>query len=41
LKGYTLGEIAKELNLTHEPVRVHVKNIRRIAKDYLMENLDF
>jgi len=34
LKGHTLGEIAKELNLTHEAVRLRVKKIRIIAKEY-------
>lgn len=34
LEGYTLGEIAKELNLTHEAVRLRVKKIRTIAKEY-------
>jgi len=33
-EGYTLGEIAKELNLTHEAVRLRVKKIRIIAKEY-------
>jgi RNA polymerase sigma factor (sigma-70 family) len=41
LEGYTLGEIAKRLNLTHEAVRLQVKKIRRTARDYLTENLDF
>jgi len=41
LKGYTLGEIAKELNLTHEAVRLRVKKIRGMAKEYLEKNLDF
>jgi len=34
LKGHTLGEIAKELNLTHEAVRLRVKKIRIVAKEY-------
>lgn len=34
LEGYTIGEIAKELNLTHEAVRLRVKKIRTIAKEY-------
>jgi len=40
LKGHTLGEIAKELNLTHEAVRLRLKEIRRIARDYFAKNLD-
>ena len=35
LKGYTLGEIAKRLNLTHEAARLRVKKIRELAKEYL------
>ncbi len=38
LKGYTLGEIAKRLGLTHEAVRIRAKKIQRIARDYLTEN---
>ena len=38
LKGHTLGEIAKGLNLTHEAVRLRVKKLTRIAKYYLMES---
>lgn len=34
LKGHTLGEIAKRLGLTHEAVRLRVKKIRIIAKEY-------
>ncbi len=34
LEGHTLGEMAKELNLTHEAVRLRVKKIRIIAKEY-------
>jgi len=41
LEGHTLGEIAKELNLTHEAIRLRVKKIRRITRDYLVKNLDF
>lgn len=41
LEGYTLGEIAKRLKLTHEAIRLRVKKIRRIAKEYLAKNLDF
>jgi len=41
LKGYTLGEIAKELNLTHEAIRLRLKKIRRIGKVYFVKNLDF
>lgn len=41
LKGHTLGEIAKKLNLTHEAIRLRVKNIRKIARHYLEKNLDF
>jgi len=41
LEEHTLGEIAKRLNLTHEAVRLRVKKIRRIARDYLVKNLDF
>jgi len=41
LEEYSLAEIANELDLTDEAIRLRVKNIRRIAKDYLMENLDF
>jgi len=35
LEGYTLGEIAKRLKLTHEAVRLRVKKIRKVAKEYL------
>ncbi len=41
LEGHTLGEIAKEFNLTHEAVRLRVKKIRIIAKEYFVKNLDF
>jgi len=41
LEGHTLGEIAKRLDLTHEAVRLRVRKIRRIARDYLEKNLDF
>ena len=41
LEGYTLGEIAKRFNLTHEAVRLRVKKIRRMAKEYFEKNLDF
>jgi len=41
LEGYTLGEIAKRINLTHEAVRLRVKKIRIIARDYLVKNLYF
>lgn len=41
VKGYTLGEIAKRLNVTHEAVRLRVKKIRRIAREYFAKNLDF
>ncbi|MCD6232082.1 sigma-70 family RNA polymerase sigma factor [Candidatus Aerophobetes bacterium] len=40
LKGYTIREIAKKFNLTHEAVRLRVKKIRKITKDYL-EKLGF
>lgn len=35
LKGYTIREIAKKFNLTHEAVRLRIKKIRQITKDYL------
>ncbi len=35
LEGYTLGEIAKRLNLTHEAIRLRVKKIRKATKKYL------
>ena len=35
LKGYTLGEIAKRLNLTHEAMRLRVKKIRKITRNIL------
>jgi len=35
LEGYTLGETAKKLDLTHEAVRLRVKKIRKAAKEYL------
>lgn len=41
LEGHTLTEIAKELNLTHEAIRLRVKKIRGIAKEYFVKNLDF
>jgi len=41
LKGHTLSEMAKEFNLTHEAVRLRVKKIRRIAREYFAKNLDF
>jgi len=41
LEGHTLGEIAKRFNLTHEAVRLRVKKIRRMTKEYLEKNLDF
>ena len=41
LEGHTLGEIAKELNLTHEAVRLRVKKIKRTTREYLLKNLDF
>lgn len=41
LEGHTLSEIAKRLNLTHEAIRLQVKKIRRTAKEFFMENLDY
>ena len=41
LKRHTLGEIAKELNLTHEGVRLRVKKIRKVTTEFLEKNLDF
>ena len=35
LEGHTLGEIAKKLSLTHEGLRLRVKKIRELAKEYL------
>ena len=41
LEGHTLAEIAKRFNLTHEAVRLRVKKIRRIAKEYFLKDQDF
>jgi len=41
LEGHTLGEIAKKFNLTHEAVRLRVKKIRKVAREYFAKNLDF
>ncbi len=41
LEGHTLGGIAKRFNLTHEAIRLRVKKIRKIAKEYFVKNLDF
>jgi len=35
LEGYTLGEIAKKLNLTHEAVRLRVEKIKEAARRFL------
>jgi len=41
LRGWTLREIASEENLTYEAIRMRVKKIREIAKNYLVKNLYF
>lgn len=35
LEGYTLGEIAEKLSLTHEGLRLRVKKIRKVANGLL------
>jgi len=41
LEGNTLGEIAKRLGLSYEAIRLRVKKIRRITKDFLKKKLVF
>lgn len=41
LRGWTLREIATEENLTYEAIRMRVKKIREVAKNYLVKNLYF
>jgi len=41
MEGYSLSEIAQNLNLTYEAVRLRVKKIRKLARAYLEENLVF
>ncbi|MCD6472999.1 sigma-70 family RNA polymerase sigma factor [Candidatus Aerophobetes bacterium] len=41
LEGNTLGEIAERLGLSYEAVRLRVKKIRRITKDFLKKKLVF
>jgi len=41
LEGNTLNEIAEKLDLSYEAVRLRVKKIRRIARDFLRKKLVF
>ncbi|MEA3485476.1 MAG: sigma-70 family RNA polymerase sigma factor [Candidatus Aerophobetes bacterium] len=41
MEEYSLPEIAENLNLTYEAVRLRVKKIRKLARVYLEENLVF
>ncbi|MEA1963830.1 MAG: sigma-70 family RNA polymerase sigma factor [Candidatus Aerophobetes bacterium] len=41
LEEYTLGEIAEKLSLSYEAVRLRVRKIRRISRDFLRKKLVF